>query len=96
MYEDAAVIEGELVPAEEEIGTCKDLDQPAIVDPEAPGDVDSEWNHGKPAEQAPEGSVGQTPHRQDDMPVNIDQKQGDHKATESITDCDLENGKASV
>jgi len=90
------VIEGELVPAEEEIGTCKDLDHPAIVDPEAPGDVDSEWNHGKPAEQAPEGNVGQTPHRQDDMPINIDRKQGDHKATESITDCDLENGKASV
>ena len=66
------VIEGELVPAEEEIGPCKDVGPGVIVDPGEVRDIDSEWNHGKRAEQAPEGSVGQTPHRQDDMPVNID------------------------
>jgi len=90
------VIEGELVPAEEEIGPCKDVGPGVIVDPGEVRDIDSEWNHGKRAEQAPEGSVGQTPHRQDDMPVNIDRNEGAQKATCSVTLSDLENCEASA
>jgi hypothetical protein len=41
-------------------------------------------------------AVGQTPHRSDDMPVNIDQKQGDSIDVGIIIPSDLENGKAST
>ena len=41
-------------------------------------------------------TIGQTPHRSDDMPVNIDQKQGDSIDVGIIISSDLENGKAST
>ena len=40
--------------------------------------------------------IGQTPHRQDDMPVNIDRNEGAQKATCSITLSDLEDDKLSA
>ena len=40
--------------------------------------------------------IGQTPHRQDDMPVNIDRNEGAQKATCSVTLSDLENCEASA
>ena len=40
--------------------------------------------------------IGQTPHRQDDMPVNIDWNEGAPKATCSVTLSDLENCEASA
>jgi len=41
-------------------------------------------------------AVGQTPHQSDDMPINIDSKQGNQKATSKTISSDLENGKASA
>lgn len=41
-------------------------------------------------------AVGQTPHQSDDMPVNIEPKQGDQTDVGIIIPSDLENGKAST
>lgn len=85
MYEDDA-----------ETGPCTDQGPSEIVDSGAPGEVDLAVNQAGTPDQAPEGSVGQTPHQSDDMSVNINPKQGAQIDVGIIIPSDLENGKAST
>jgi len=84
--------------APDEINHVQDKPSAAILDsaiPYDPGKSDM-MDRTDPDKQGPENRIGQTTHRVDAMPVNIDQNESAQKGTDSTTLSDLQNNKANI
>lgn len=82
--------------ANAEIPTCKDQDPVEIVDPGLNGEVESEEISAEQGKTGISRSVGQTPHRNIETPINIESNKGtqtDHPTYKSI---EVENVSARV